>query len=127
MNARLFVRSRWLRLVLEILLWEAVMLGLAYLYYRHLSARQPRLRYGDVLFLVGVLDLLVASLGMMGRPYEVSNSPQGVWASPVHGTEEERRIHMLDEFIEKRWFATHLIATGLLTILISVMFTYWIH
>ena len=83
-----FFRSFYFRTGLELLAWEAATLVLAWLLFRWWFWLQ---RFSDVLFLVGVLQLMAASLGMMGRPYEVSNSPWGVPSSPVHDSEQEKR------------------------------------
>ena len=113
---RLF-HSFWLRFGLELFVWEAVVLGLSWMFFRRLYWLQ---RFGDVLFLVGVLELMAASLGMLGRPYQVSGGGYGVPALPVQPSEEERRQQAVAEYIEKRSFATRLVASGLLTVLIAL-------
>ena len=83
-----FLRLFSLRAVLGLLALEAATLVLAWLLFRWWHWLQ---RFSDVLFLVGVLQLMAASFGMMGRPYEVPNSPWGVTALPVQASEDEKR------------------------------------
>ncbi|HVN55842.1 MAG TPA: hypothetical protein VMT46_16030 [Anaerolineaceae bacterium] len=116
-----FFQSYWLRLGLKMVVWEAVVLMLSWLLFRWLHWLK---NFGDVLLLVGVLEVMAASVGMMGRPYEVSNSPWGVLSSSVQPSERERREQAIAEYIEKRSFSMRLIASGLLTILASLLFYY---
>ncbi len=119
MITRIF-RNHILRLCLEVLAWAAVSVGLAWLLHRYVGILQPHY-LSDVLFLIGAFEIGTASFGMMRSPYGVMNGPWGVTALPVQPTEEERRYQAVAEFVERRWFAMHLLGSGLLTILVAVV------
>ena len=110
--------SVWLRFGLELLVWEAVVLALAWMLFSRMHWGHY---FSDVLFVVGVLELMAASVGMLGRPYEPSGGGYGVPALPVQPSEQERREQAVAEFIEKRAFALRLVASGLLTVLAALM------
>jgi hypothetical protein len=74
--------------------------------------------------MIAALELTAAGAGMLNRTYEVSNSPWGVTAFPVQSTERERREIAVAQYIEQKSFAMLLLASGLLTILIALAFTY---
>jgi hypothetical protein len=116
-----FLLSFSLHAVLGVLILEAVSLVLAWLLFRWWYWLQ---HFSDVLFLVGVLQLMAASLGMMSRPYEVSNSPWGVPALPVQASEQEKRWQSIATLIEQKSFALRMIVCGVLTILLAVVLTY---
>jgi hypothetical protein len=113
-----FLRSFFLRAALGLLTWEAATLILAWLLFRWWYWLQ---RFSDVLFLVGVLQLMAGSVGMLGRPYEVSNSPWGVPALPVQASEQEKRWQLIATRIEQRSFAVRIILCGVLTVLLAVV------
>lgn len=110
-----------LRAVMGLLALEAATLILAYLLFRWWNWLQ---RFSDVLFLVGVLQIMAASFGMMGRPYEVPNSPWGVTASPVQTSEDEKRWQSIANLIKQRSFAWRMIVCGVITFLFSVILMY---
>ncbi len=112
-----------LRTVLIILAWEAVLLTLSWLLYQH-QTHWHRYRFSNILFIIGALEMMIASLGMMNRTYEVPNSPYGVWASPVQDSEQEKRYIMIANIIEQKAFGIRLAAIGLLTILLGVGLSY---
>ena len=110
-----------LRAVLGLLALDAATLVLAWLLFRRWYWLH---HFSDVLFLVGVLQLMAAGVGMMGRPYEVSNSPVGVPALPVQDSEQEKRWQLIATLIEQKSFALRLIVCGVLTVLLAVVLTY---
>ncbi len=110
-----------LRTILWVLAFEAVTVLLAWLLFRWWYWLK---HFSDVLFLVGVLELMAAALGMLGRPYEVSNSPWGVWAPAVHASEQEKRWEAVATLIEQKSFALRMIACGTLTVLLAVILSY---
>jgi len=116
-----FFRLFSLRAVLGLLALEAGTLVLAWLLFRWWYWLQ---RFSDMLFLVGVLQIMAASFGMMGRPYEVNNSPWGVTAPPVQASEEEKRWQSIATLIKQKSFALRMIVCGVLTILLSVVLIY---
>ena len=110
--------SFWLRLVVELIVWQGVVLGLSWLIYW----RMNWVRYfSDVLFLVGALELMGASIGMLRNPYRVFDGGWGVPALPTQPTEEERREQALAEYIQQRLFAVRMGASGVLTIVAAVI------
>jgi hypothetical protein len=117
-------RSFLLHLSLEMLAWEAATLVLSFLLFRLWNWLQ---RFSDVLFLVGVLELMAAGVGMLGRPYEVSNSPWGVFSSPVKTSEDEKRWQSIATLIEQRSFALRMIICGALTFLLAAILSYSNH
>jgi hypothetical protein len=124
MFKRKFFRSYTLRFVIETLFWTAVLVGLAYLAFQRVWWME-RLRFGDVLFVLGLILVTAASLGMMSRPYGVAG--MGIPAMPVRTSEEEKGFRILEDLLKARSFAARLIVIGLLIILVSLAFTYWIH
>ena len=108
----------WLRFGLELLVWEAVVLALAWMLFSRMHWGHY---FSDVLFAVGVLELMAASVGMLGRPYETASGGYGVPALPVQPSEQERREQAVAEYIEKRSFALRLGASGLLTVLAALI------
>ena len=122
---RLYLRSFWFRISLQALGLWAVIVALAWLLYWQVSSLQ-RLYFSDVLFVAGTLECLVASGGLLGRPFETTGSAQyGLPALPVQPTEEERRVQTLANFAQQRTFGIRLFAVGLLTILLAVCLTFF--
>lgn len=121
MAKRTFFLIFSLRKVLAVLALEAGILGLAYLVFRWWYWLQ---HFSDVLCLFGVMQLMAASLGMMTRPYEVSDSPFGVPALPVQATEEEKHWQAVATVIEQKSFAFTMIFCGLITMVIAVVLSY---
>ena len=115
-----FFHSFWPHFGLELFIWEAGGLALSWLLFNWWDWLN---RFGDVLFLVGVLELMAASFGMMSRPYGVGTW-YGVPALPVQPSEQERRAQAAAEFIQKRSFALRLCISGLLTILAALIVYY---
>ncbi len=111
----------WLRLTLDLLVWEAALLALAWLL--RLAGWAQRYRFSDELLVIGLLALLTASLGMLGRPF-AAFGPEGVPAFPVQPSQQEQREQMRDEYVEKKSFATRLVAAGLLTVLFSFVLSF---
>ena len=111
-----------LRESLKLLACEIVLVALALLLYSRVNWLQ-RYYFSDVLFLVGVLEVLTASVGMLGSPYGVT-SPYGVPAVPVQASEEELHDQQVAELMEKTSFAKRVTVIGLLTILAAVALLY---
>ncbi len=114
------MRKYLLNTGLKLLVAEIILVALAgLLHWRvHWMEGKP---FSDVLTVIGFILLLAASVGMMGRPYEVMNSPWGVPASPVHDTEQERHYNLIETFMKQRSFAFRLIVLGLATLLVSLV------
>jgi hypothetical protein len=114
-----FIRSFCLRASLQVLAWEIVTVGLTYFLHRQVSWLRHN-RFGDLLFAIGVMEVAVASWGMLNRPYEASNSPWGVPASPVQDGGQQKQYQLLAEVMQQKGTALRLVALGLLTILLSL-------
>lgn len=103
---------------------EIVQIAVAWLLNRNVRSMQ-HIRFTDGLFLLGVLELMAASIGMMGRPYNASQGPgRGVPAYPVQPSDQEERSQALAELVEGHYFASRLAIIGVVTILIAVGLTY---
>jgi hypothetical protein len=125
MDKRRILRSFWLRISLEVLLLWAVIVALVWLLYSQVTSLQ-RFYFSDVLFIVGALECAIASGGLFGRPFEITGGPQyGAPALPVQSSEEERRMQALANFVQQRTFGIRLFAIGLLTILLSIVMTFF--
>ncbi len=121
-GSKLSFRSVWVRLGLGVLGYTAVLLILTWLLHQYLFLKNSST--GDSLFVVGVLACATASVGMFRSPYGEMLSPWGVTAHPVEPTEAEKRARLVADFVEQRSFGVRLLAAGLLTIVMSVLFTY---
>ncbi len=119
-KSRLF-QSYWVRVGLRLLIWEAAVLIFSWLVFRSWYWLK---NFSDVLFLIAAMELTAAGFGMVNRTYEVNLSPWGVPALPVQPSERERREQALAQFIEARAFASLLLASGVLTILIALGMVY---
>lgn len=115
------LRSFFLHIGLWLLILEAAAFVIAWLLFR-LWYWVPR--FSDVLLLVGVLQVMAASVGMLNRPYEVSNSPWGVPVLPVQATEQEKRWQSIATLIEQKSFAVRMIVCGAITLLLAVILSY---
>ncbi len=109
---------------LEVLAVWAAQLALLWLLYGQVGSLQ-RFYFSDILFIVGIMESLAASGGLMGRPYEIAGSAvYGVPALPVQPTEEERRRQAIANFAQQRKFGIRLFAIGILTILLAIVMTF---
>ncbi len=121
---RRFLRSFWFRIGLEALVSEAILVALLWLLYQQVSSLQ-RFYFSDVLFIVGTLECLTASAGLMSRPYRETGGPWfSVQALPVQASEEERRKQALANFVKQKTFGIRLLVMGLLAILLSVVLVF---
>lgn len=118
-----FFRSFWVRTILGVLVVVAVQAVLVWLLSQRVSWLQGK-RYGDILLLFGVVEVLMGSTTMSGSDRGFSDPRHGVPAFPVQNSEQEQRELMLAEFIQRRSFSLRVIAIGVLTILVSIAFTY---
>ncbi len=110
----------WLRLGLQVLAWEAVLLILAWYLHQNWILMQ-HLRFSDALFFVGVVVCTIGSGGMLRNPFDTTAGPYGNPAFPVEVSDEERRILLVDGYIRQKSFALRMLGLGLLTILMSVV------
>ena len=116
-------RSFLIRLGLQILVLEPAFLALCWLLHQYWNLLQ-RLSFADVLFCMGTVAGMIGAAGMMRSPYWMSLSPWGVWALPVQANEKEKRAQMVDELLHQNSFGLHLLAIGVITILLSAALTY---
>ncbi|MBN2147346.1 MAG: hypothetical protein JW726_08155 [Anaerolineales bacterium] len=120
-------RTFWFRMTLSVLVSEVVLVALAWLLHRQVSVLQ-HLRFGDLLFTLGVIICFMAIFWMRGRPYDANPSinPGGP-AFSTQASKEEQRILAHDSAMRQKAVGIFLFALGLLTILVSLGFTYLIH
>jgi hypothetical protein len=113
--------------VLKLLVWGAALTALAWFFFSRVSFLQ-NMRFSDLLFIVGAIELMIATVGMMRGPEDYTISPgMGRLAFPVKITEEEKREAMVADFIERNSFAVRMLIIGLLTFLASGVLTYLFH
>src|SRR5512145_782727 len=108
----------WVRKVLILVVWEALVVALAWFLYKQVHWGKF---FSDTLFVLGSLELMIASVGMITKPYGVPLSGFGVIAAPVQPSERELREQMVAEFTQKRLFAQRLAISGVITILLAVV------
>ena len=113
-----YFRNYLLSTGLKLLVTEAVLLLVTWFLYQRASWLH-KYPFTDMLFFLGVLLMMLASVGMLNRPYEVSESPMGVWAAPVQDNEEQKRRVALATFMQQRSFALRVTFLGLLNLLIT--------
>ena len=103
------------------------LIALTWLLFKRVDYLQ-NMRFSDLLFIVGALELMIATVGMMRGPDDYTVSPgMGRSAFPVKSTEEEKREAMLAGFIQQNSFAVRMLALGLLTFLASGVLAYLFH
>jgi hypothetical protein len=117
-----FFRSSCLVTILKILALEAVLVVLSWLLYQRSGSQ--RIHYSDVLLMIGVLMSFFAAFGMMSSSYGKTETP---FAFRVRTSEEEQRVQMLDSLMRQKSASLYMGATGGLSILLSVFFTYVLH
>jgi hypothetical protein len=113
----------WLRGILKLLVWEVVLVALTWLFHEYVGTWK-RTDFRDFLFLVGTLELLGASIGMLRSPYGVvgaSGFGQGVPALPVETTEQEQRYQDIAEAMQRNKFALYMGSSGLLTVVLAFL------
>ncbi len=124
MDIKRLFRSYWFRLVFGVLFWWSALVGLVWLLHSRYGWLK-HLAFSDVLFVVGVLECLTASLGMMTDRLDVMlGGPYGSPAVPAQSSEDEKRWQMVAGFMERKSFGIRLMAIGLLTIFLSAALTF---
>jgi hypothetical protein len=118
-----FFPSRWLRAILTLLACEAALLVVTWLLFGQVQWLQQRFTFNDTLFLVGLLELVAAGIGMLSKPFGfIRQRGRGIVPEPpLESPADEQPLPRLGDYIAERSFAIRMAASGILTILASVV------
>lgn len=113
------LRSFWLHAALQLAAWELILLALAGLLFWQVGWLR-QYRFSDALFLVGLLQLIVGGAALMGSPVDEIGTPWlRMWSRTTNPPQMGGQI--LADFAQKESFFVRLTASGLLTMLLSVV------
>lgn len=118
MDARKQLNSVLLRTGLGFVAWQAVVFALAW--YLHYQLSWGKF-FSDILFLIGVFELGIGLMVMIGSPAGVPGGQMATFARSARIGGEGMSEKSLAEILEKRFVVLYLIASGVITFVAAVV------
>ncbi len=112
MDARKHLNSVLLRTGLGFVAWQAVVFALAW--YLHYQLSWGKF-FSDILFLIGVLELGIGLMVLIGSPSGVPGGQMATFARSARIGGEGMSEQSLIEILEKRFVVLYLIVSGVIT------------
>jgi len=112
MDARKHLYSLLLRKGLGFVAWQAVVFALSW--YLHYQLSWGKF-FSDILFLIGVFELGIGLMVLIGAPAGVPGGQMATFAPSAKIGGEGLLEQSLAEILEKRFVVLYLIASGLIT------------
>ncbi|MBN1373545.1 MAG: hypothetical protein JW987_16525 [Anaerolineaceae bacterium] len=112
MDTRRHLSSALLRTGLGFVVWQAVVFVLAW--YLHYQLSWGKF-FSDILFLIGVFELGIGLMVMIGSPAGVPGGQMATFARSARIGGEGVSEQSLAEILEKRFVVLYLIASGVIT------------